>query len=389
MNVSEVLEKTGTDNMIQTNFFYQLIKEFRISYLISKSYYERLELHRNPIEVKNEVLQELYSYLLQIQGREEMRHFDIEKKSSSYVPTIIIDIWRSDKRIRSLYAATRKYCESTGKNFNIIAAHIAEYRAMNKVVGLIRRSIYKANKSAVTAAEISPANSKKNRKKIPQESKIRAELQKEISSKCPFCDNTDVGHFHIHHIDSDPAHNDKKNLLLVCPNCHSKMTKGDISQEIVESRKKELHNSISTRNQKKTKTINFNSSVNNAIIGDNNVIKITESKKGQKLKYPPGCIGYETVKANYVSHLINRYNQYKEYETGKGNVKYAVFASHLKKAFKIGATRTIFNLPVEKFEELVLYIQSRIDGTQLAKVKGKTHKNYSTWEEYQHSNNQS
>jgi NADPH-dependent 7-cyano-7-deazaguanine reductase QueF len=42
---------------------------------------------------------------------------------------------------------------------------------------------------------------KKIRTRIPKENKIRAELQKEIISFCPFCDNSDVGHFEIHYID--------------------------------------------------------------------------------------------------------------------------------------------------------------------------------------------
>lgn len=70
----------------------------------------------------------------------------------------------------------------------------------------------------------------KTRIKIPQINKIRAELQKEIQSVCPFCDNTDVGHFEIHHIDEDPSNNEIANLILLCPLCHSKITKVDITQ---------------------------------------------------------------------------------------------------------------------------------------------------------------
>ncbi|MDR6195694.1 hypothetical protein QE357_002746 [Siphonobacter sp. BAB-5404] len=135
--------------------------------------------------------------------------------------------------------------------------------------------------------------------------------------------------------------------------------------------------------QIENKTVNFNNSkVENAIVGDNNKITIKQTKKTVKEKYPPDCIGYETIKANYIGHLINRYNEYKEYEVGKGQVKYAVFAGHLKKQFKIAPTRTLYNLHIDKFDELVDYIQSRIDGTKLAKVKGRGHKNYSTYEEF-------
>jgi hypothetical protein len=82
----------------------------------------------------------------------------------------------------------------------------------------------------------------KPRPKIPKENKVRAELQLEINSKCPFCPSTDVGHFQVHHIDENPSNNDIKNLLMLCPTCHSKITKGDISKQIVLEIKKALNN---------------------------------------------------------------------------------------------------------------------------------------------------
>lgn len=130
------------------------------------------------------------------------------------------------------------------------------------------------------------------------------------------------------------------------------------------------------------KIINFNSKVDNAIVGDNNKITIKQSNKKVVQKYPEGCIGFDTNKANYVGHLIKRYNEYKEYEVGKGQVNYAMFSTHLKKHFKIAPTRTLYNLHIDKFDELVSYIHSRIDGIKLAKVKGRGHKNYSTYEEF-------
>jgi hypothetical protein len=135
--------------------------------------------------------------------------------------------------------------------------------------------------------------------------------------------------------------------------------------------------------QIENKTVNFNNSkIENAIVGDNNKITIKQTKKTVKEKYPPDCIGYDTIKANYIGHLIKRYNEYKEDEVGKGNVKYAVFPGLLKKQFKVSPTRTLYNLHIDKFEELVDYIHSRIDGTKLAKVKGRGHKNYSTFKEF-------
>ncbi|MCO5269432.1 MAG: HNH endonuclease [Brumimicrobium sp.] len=222
---------------------------------------------------------------------------------------------------------------------------------------------------------------KKKRTAIPQTTKVRANLQKEIGSVCPFCNNDDVGHFEIHHIDENPSNNEIGNLLLLCPICHSKITKGDISNIDVYKKKILLVTNLTTT-KSNSKTVNFNSKVGNAVVGDNNTISINQPKKTVKQKYPEGCIGFDTVKANYIGHLIKRYNEYKEYEVGKGQVKYAVFAGHLKKHFKIAPTRTLYNLHIDKFEELSTYIQSRIDGTKLAKVKGREHKNYSTFEDF-------
>lgn len=223
---------------------------------------------------------------------------------------------------------------------------------------------------------------KKTRIKIPKENKVRAELQKEVGSTCPFCENSEVGHFEIHHIDENPANNEIGNLILLCPICHSKITKGDIKLIDVFKKKIELLNTPISSKPKAEKTINFNSKVGNAVVGDNNNISIKQTKS-VKLKYPEGCVGFENIKANYIGHLIKRYNEYKEYEVGKENVNYAMFNGHLKKHYKIGPTRTIYNLPIEKFEDLTSYIQSRIDSTKLAKIKGQGHKNYSTFEEYE------
>ncbi|MEP5339259.1 MAG: HNH endonuclease [Algibacter sp.] len=83
---------------------------------------------------------------------------------------------------------------------------------------------------------------RKLRTPIPQLSKVKAELQKEIDSVCPFCDNNDVGHFQIHHIDEDPSNNEQINLLFLCPTCHSKITKDDISKKDVIDKKLKLRN---------------------------------------------------------------------------------------------------------------------------------------------------
>lgn len=218
----------------------------------------------------------------------------------------------------------------------------------------------------------------KNRKSIPQLSKVRAELQKEINSICPFCENTDVGHFEIHHIDEIPENNDIRNLILLCPICHSKITKKDITMQEVCEKKINLILGTSDNKKIESKIANYRN-VKNSVIGNNNKVTFKSTKKE---KYPPGCIGHDFIKANYVSHLVGRYNEYKEYDDGKGNVPYGRFSAELKRKYKVGHQRTIYNLPISKFEELIEYIQNRIDNTKLAKIKGPNHKNYSSFKDY-------
>lgn len=83
---------------------------------------------------------------------------------------------------------------------------------------------------------------KKIRTPIPQVNKVRALLQQEINSECPICNNKDVGHFEIHHIDYNPSNNEISNLILLCRNCHSKADSKDFCLEEVKKIKLNLKN---------------------------------------------------------------------------------------------------------------------------------------------------
>ena len=126
----------------------------------------------------------------------------------------------------------------------------------------------------------------------------------------------------------------------------------------------------------------FHGDVIGSVIGSGNTVTIRNSKT-VKPKYPPGCIGHNGVKANYISYLINRYHEFKEWEVGKESMRYGLFPSQLKKHFKIGAQRTIYNLPENRFEEVCSVVQQRIRGTKLARTKQKTKNDfYQSFEEY-------
>ena len=155
---------------------------------------------------------------------------------------------------------------------------------------------------------------------------------------------------------------------MICPTCHSKITKGDIPTHAVRRKKLVLQNSTPKSATRSSRVNTFYGPIETAIIGDNNAItyKINTT---QKQKYPPGCIGYNPLKANYISYLIDRYHDLKKWEVGGSGMNYAIFPSSLKKKFKIGATRTIFNIPEGQFENLAAYIQTRVLGTKLARMK--------------------
>lgn len=222
-----------------------------------------------------------------------------------------------------------------------------------------------------------------SKKRVPVQPKIKALLQQEVDSKCPFCENGDVDHFETHHIDENPSNNDFANLLFLCPICHSKITKGDITKKEVSRLKSNLTARREERNTMPGKVINFRARVENAVVGDNNRVTFNV-RKPVKNKYPEGSIGFHNYKANYVSYLVGRYHEYKEYEVGKENMRYGIFLSGIKKRFKIGKTRTVYNIPETRFEELIEYIQKRIDETKLARVnRGKFQfKNYESFDEY-------
>lgn len=66
------------------------------------------------------------------------------------------------------------------------------------------------------------------RKPLPY--RIKAQLQKEINSECPLCGNTDVACFEFHHIDNNRTNDRPENILMLCPNCHSKYHKGYVTK---------------------------------------------------------------------------------------------------------------------------------------------------------------
>jgi hypothetical protein len=76
--------------------------------------------------------------------------------------------------------------------------------------------------------------------------RLKARLIQESAGKCAFCPFSDAGRLEFHHIDEDSSNTVFENLIAVCPNCHSSIGEGLISQEAVIDKKKQLLITVST-----------------------------------------------------------------------------------------------------------------------------------------------
>ncbi len=228
----------------------------------------------------------------------------------------------------------------------------------------------------------------KNQRKNPTyRQKVR--LLQESDNQCAFCDFVDSGRIQFHHIDEDPSNTILKNLISVCPNCHSSIGEGIITKQSVESRKKELENNY--KKLQKLASVNFTkSTLNNPVIGNNNSVTINVKKQTTKKtvnKYPDGSIGQNVLMYGYSKYLADRYAKYKEYDLKQKGQKfnYPSFYGKVKKDFRAGG---FFHIPQTRFLDLVDYLQNRIDRTVLAKINRSKgiDKNYVSLEEYKTEN---
>lgn len=215
--------------------------------------------------------------------------------------------------------------------------------------------------------------------------RMRALLQKEIESKCPFCDRRDVDTFEVHHLNEKPDDDTYNNELLVCPICHARITNGTISINDVYRKKYELMLAVKQRESNEPSgNINFaNNKINHGstvILGNGNMVKVT-TRRVVKKSYPADSIGSDNDKANYLSYLVTKYGEYAAWGH-YGKAAYYIMPSMLKKHFKIGGNRSYFNIPINRFEEAVAFVQDKILNTQLGRIKKSQQRLFRSFDEY-------
>ena len=204
---------------------------------------------------------------------------------------------------------------------------------------------------------------------------------------CGICQNDDIDVLEIHHIiDWAKGGTDEfENLILVCSNCHSKITGGSIKTIEVLKVKMRLQTQSNELRQKSnvlqfptaSNSIHISRSNNTGIIANN--LKITTQRKTVKLEPPAGTIGSDGDKRSYIKRLIERYHEFKKAEHGLTNFKYKAIYSAINSEFKC---KWDF-IRLENFPALVNYLQYRIDNTRLGRNrKSKGLKNYSSYQEF-------
>ena len=222
------------------------------------------------------------------------------------------------------------------------------------------------------------------RKSIP--SIIRKKLTQESQSICPFCGEDDVSTAEFHHIIplSEGGTTLFENLIYICANCHSKVTKVQIPHSEVNKVKKLLgegkHPFFNEGATNKVIHADFTKGANLGVIANSiQNVEIKTTRRTVKLAAPQGSIASSLCHMNYTKYLIDRYHEFKIIEIGKKAMKWSVFYQQIKKEF--GAKWDM--IPLLRFESLVKYIQSRIDDTKHGRVqKSRGRKNYSSFEEY-------
>jgi len=98
--------------------------------------------------------------------------------------------------------------------------------------------------------------------------------------------------------------------------------------------------------------------------------------------YPPGCIGADLARRNYIHYLVERYHRFRRADTSFGQKRpfsYAVLYKNIEQRFDVPA----YFVPVGHFDELVDYLHRRINDTILGRNnRSKGIPSYRTFDDF-------
>ncbi|MFW6119234.1 MAG: hypothetical protein ACOC7S_02770 [Planctomycetota bacterium] len=109
-------------------------------------------------------------------------------------------------------------------------------------------------------------------------------------------------------------------------------------------------------------------------------VNIRAPKRTVKVQPPPGAIACDLAMKNYVKYLIDRYNEWQRIDKEKaGRYKYIAIYNAIKREFKCKWDM----VPQTRFDELVAYLQRRIDNTRVGRIRKKRgQKSYRSFDEH-------
>jgi hypothetical protein len=197
---------------------------------------------------------------------------------------------------------------------------------------------------------------------------------------------------------TDDERNSFANLVLMCGNHHDQIDKqpqlytADVLREIKANHEKKGRIEIQPDdsifatvllNDYRQIHITNNSGkviVNSPGAVQADTIHFNTVKKNLKVMPPGGTISSDLRMIGYVKHLVKRYHEFAGGDTTrKGTFSYAALYKNIEDKFGVKADF----VPTTRFDELVEYLQKRIDKTRQACFnKGKGHKSYSSFQEY-------
>jgi len=103
-----------------------------------------------------------------------------------------------------------------------------------------------------------------------------------------------------------------------------------------------------------------------------------------KPEFPEGALGRDLIKKNYVTYLSRRYGDWKQMQLDKeGNVEKFNWPSHNKSLMNRYKASGINYILLTQFEDVVAYLQGKIDKTIFGRYhKSNGKKNYSSYEDF-------
>jgi hypothetical protein len=109
-------------------------------------------------------------------------------------------------------------------------------------------------------------------------------------------------------------------------------------------------------------------------------VNLKTTKKSVRFNPPSDAIGGVATMASYVEYLIQKYQDYQKQDLEKeGNRKYMLIYQAIRREYG-SKWQTI---PVSRFDELVSFLQWRIDNTKVARIrKSRNQKRYHSFEEH-------